>query len=500
LRIDNEEGFHPKLGESYPIVEAESRSGAFNSVEEASGSIGDGLLYLIQYDTTGAELVVAKASPTTLTTALSGEGKQGVSVTVKEGTPVRDSASLSGFSASSASGSVTYALYSDSTCTTQVASAGVGEVSDGVVGVSEAETLAPGTYYWQASYSGDRFNEPSISTCGSEVETVEGSGPTTVALAQPAAASQVGASFSLTATVTEAGVPRANVSVTFTVTGANSQVGSSTTNEAGQATFTYKGEHAGTDHIVASFLDKAGQTVISNEATETWTTPQQPPPPPSPTPKNKVLSSQTRLPAPVLGRTVNAEVVSGVVFVKLPTGAPLSLAGPLSTAFESLSKGLGFVPLSEARQIPVGSILETTHGVVKLTTATATAGKVQFGDFGAGIFKLLQNRKQRGLTELDIIDLRSPQQVCATLGKRASVAGRHLPSTVLGRLNSTDHGKFTARGQYSAATVRGTVYSVTNECAGTLTQVSRGEVSVRDFVRRKTITLFAGQHYLAKAP
>jgi hypothetical protein len=75
-----------------------------------------------------------------------------------------------------------------------------------------------------------------------------------------------------------------------------------------------------------------------------------------------------------------------------------------------------------------------------------------------------------------------------------------LSSSVLGRLNSSDHGKFTARGQYSAATVRGTVYSVTNECAGTLTAVSRGEVSVRDFVRRKTITLFAGQHYLAKAP
>ena len=32
--------------------------------------------------------------------------------------------------------------------------------------------LAAGTYYWQASYSGDSTNAASTSTCGSEVETV----------------------------------------------------------------------------------------------------------------------------------------------------------------------------------------------------------------------------------------------------------------------------------------------------------------------------------------
>jgi hypothetical protein len=50
------------------------------------------------------------------------------------------------------------------------------------------------------------------------------------------------------------------------------------------------------------------------------------------------------------------------------------------------------------------------------------------------------------------------------------------------------------------ATVRGAVYSVTNQCAGTLTKATRRIVSVRDFHRRKTITLFSSQHYLAKAP
>jgi hypothetical protein len=44
------------------------------------------------------------------------------------------------------------------------------------------------------------------------------------------------------------------------------------------------------------------------------------------------------------------------------------------------------------------------------------------------------------------------------------------------------------------------VWSVTNQCDGTLTKVTRGEVSVRDFRTRKTVTLFAGQSFLARAP
>jgi len=206
----------------------------------------------------------------------------------------------------------------------------------------------------------------------------------------------------------------------------------------------------------------------------------------------------TVVPRPVLGKTVNVDVVSGKVFVALPAGAHLSLAAPLDGAVESLSKGLHFVPITEASQIPVGSTLETTAGVARVTTATSTIGKTQEGEFGAGIFKLLQSRKQKGLTELNIVDNHTAKQVCASVGKKATAA--KLNSKVLGRLNSNAHGKFTTRGQYSAATVRGTAWNVTNQCNGTLTKVTRGVVSVRDFRRRKTVTVFAGQSYLAKAP
>jgi hypothetical protein len=246
-----------------------------------------------------------------------------------------------------------------------------------------------------------------------------------------------------------------------------------------------------TYNVRAVATNSAGSAAGANQ---TLVTPADPPPPP-----------------PVLGKSVNVTPVSGIVYIKLPPGATLAAFSPFSPfalgaqASEALTKGQAFIPLTEARQIPVGSILETTGGVVGLTTATTASrkGKLQSGNFGAGIFKLLQNRKQKGLTELNIIDNHSASRVCATIGKGkrkgGAYAAKHLSSKTLGRVNASAHGRFTVRGQYSAATVRGTVWNVGNRCEGTLTHVTRGVVLVRDFRRRKTITLFTGESYLAKA-
>jgi hypothetical protein len=54
-----------------------------------------------------------------------------------------------------------------------VTSAGEVTVSAGKAPPSEAKTLEHGTYYWQASYSGDEANEKSSSKCGDEVLTVK---------------------------------------------------------------------------------------------------------------------------------------------------------------------------------------------------------------------------------------------------------------------------------------------------------------------------------------
>ena len=73
------------------------------------------------------------------------------------------------------------------------------------------------------------------------------------------------------------------------------------------------------------------------------------------------------------------------------------------------------------------------------------------------------------------------------------------PKAVLGKLWGSGKGKFRTNGKYSAATVRGTIWLVQDQCNGTLTKVTRGTVQVRDFKRKKTITVKAGHSYLARA-
>jgi hypothetical protein len=325
--------------------------------------------------------------------------------------------------------------------------------------------------------------------------------PTLVTISSPSVITTTSAAF--TATVNPQGLETevhfeygpvlggaSAAAVTYGSVTPDQPVGSDFTNHTVTATVTGLLPNV-TYNVRAVATNSAGSATGANQ---TLVTPADPPPPP-----------------PVLGKAVNVMPVSGIVYIELPPGYALASAASVSPfssfsqgaqAVEALTKGQSFVPLTEARQIPVGSILEATHGVAGITTATTASkkGKVQSGDFGSGIFKLLQKRKQKGLTELDIINNFKANQVCTTLGKKARIASRHLSSKVLGQLRASGHGNFTARGQDSAATVRGTVWGVKNQCDGTLTHVTRGVVSVRDFIRRKTITLFTGQSYLARGP
>ena len=116
---------------------------------------------------------------TTVSTSLSGGGSSGAAISVPTGTAVTDQATLSGTNASEATGTVTYNVYSQSNCSVLVGG-GTAEpiTTPGTLPVSAPVTLAnAGTYYWQASYSGDTYNSSSTSSCGSEIETVTANSP-----------------------------------------------------------------------------------------------------------------------------------------------------------------------------------------------------------------------------------------------------------------------------------------------------------------------------------
>src|SRR5206468_1708335 len=112
---------------------------------------------------------VVNARPTTLTTNAGGPFLLGVDGTVA----LSDVAHLSG-GTSSAGGHITFMLFSDNACSTQVGD----DVTTAVNGADSKDYTspsisvnAPGTYYWVASYSGDPDNVGSSTTCGDPSES-----------------------------------------------------------------------------------------------------------------------------------------------------------------------------------------------------------------------------------------------------------------------------------------------------------------------------------------
>jgi hypothetical protein len=139
-------------------------NGAGTDTINASVTIGG----TTEHATATETWTVTKAATTT-TTSLTGGGQTGTSITVPAGTAVTDAATLSGANTATASGTVTYNVYSDSSCTTPAGAGGTETVTNGLVPSSNAVTFtAAGTYYWTASYSGDDNNASSASGCGSE--------------------------------------------------------------------------------------------------------------------------------------------------------------------------------------------------------------------------------------------------------------------------------------------------------------------------------------------
>jgi sugar lactone lactonase YvrE len=234
-------------------------------------------------------------------------------------------------------------------------------------------------------------------------------------------------------------------------------------------------------HTVQRFRDAAG-----------------PPPAPPAAAGPAPVAASPAVKAPVLGRAVNVQVVSGKVLVSTPAEAARARASQV--------KGRRFVPLSGARQIPVGSLLDTRRGTVRLTSARDSAGTTQSGTFASGVFQVLQSRRRsaKGLTELRLKG--SSFRTCSSRRSSARAAGETVANgaarrrRTVRRLRSNARGRFRTRGRYSAATVRGTRWEIRDRCDGTLTKVTRGSVVVRDLRRRRNVKLRTGRSYLAAAP
>ena len=144
---------------------------------------------------------------------------------------------------------------------------------------------------------------------------------------------------------------------------------------------------------------------------------------------------------------MNVEVVSGTVRIKQP-----------GRGSSGRSK--------EPAQIRMGSIIDATKGRVRVTTA-AGGGKTQTADFYDGIFKIIQTKGKRPIT-----DLRWSASSPAALEEGDSAAAKKRKGR---RLWGKGKGRFRTRGKRSSALVRGTTWLVEDRCNDTtLTRVRAG--------------------------
>jgi hypothetical protein len=267
------------------------------------------------------------------------------------------------------------------------------------------------------------------------------------------------------------GVASAGQTVQYAIVGPDAQAGSVKTDAQGHATISWVGGAQGTDTLTA-FVDTNGNgTHDPGEpqatATVDWTGAATP---------------------PVIGQSAGVRPVAGTVKIKLPPGFSARAAKRLGLE----GAAGGFVPLTIAKSIPIGSTLDTTKGTVQLFTATSqTQGKFQTGNFNGGQFKLGQTSKNP-LTTLTMGG--GSLNACHIGIPTGGAAAAHVR-----RLFGNAHGQYRTRGRNSSATVRGTQWTMTDTCAGTLTTVKRGSVLVRDFRLRKNKVVRAGHKYLARS-
>lgn len=207
--------------------------------------------------------------------------------------------------------------------------------------------------------------------------------------------------------------------------------------------------------------------------------------------------------APIPGKTVNVRVIDGDVFVKAPS-SNRSLAqiepGPQK----------GFVPLKGAATIPIGSTVDVEEGRVEMRSAATRTGAVQSAQFYSGVFQVRQRAAAAAAklaTQIKVrASLKRYRRICgpskgtaaSASGALADAAGKRKRKRVA-RLWGDGKGRYTTSGRSSAATVRGTIWLTEERCDGTLTKVTAGAVSVRDFARKRNVLVRAGKSYLARA-
>jgi hypothetical protein len=203
-------------------------------------------------------------------------------------------------------------------------------------------------------------------------------------------------------------------------------------------------------------------------------------------------------PAPGLGTSVDIAPMSGQVFIEVGGSTAHARSQAITT-------GTGFVPLTEARQIPTGSQIDSRYGKFRLTSASGKKGKLFSGTFGGSIVAVSQANKgaDKGLTTfrllLGVFPGAPNLNGCSTKTTNKASGGPAAEIASLSSVyHSSSHGRYRTRYGRASGSSLGTKWDTIVSCAGVRFKVFRGTVVVNDSARHKTVIVHAGQSYLAK--
>jgi hypothetical protein len=206
-----------------------SSSGTLTDGSASSGTLGpiDAVgTYYVQATFNGDTNNAAASSPCGTEVVSVGQTSPSVSTTlnpangsITAGGTFSDSASVLGLVSPSEGDTVTFDVYSSSTCTGTVLFTGTGTLSDGS---ASSGSLGPidnmGTYYVQATFNGDTNNAAASSSCGTEKVSVGQTHPSvSTALTPENGSITAGGTFSDSASVTGLVSPSVGDTVTFDV-------------------------------------------------------------------------------------------------------------------------------------------------------------------------------------------------------------------------------------------------------------------------------------------
>jgi len=182
------------------------------------------------------------------------------------------------------------------------------------------------------------------------------------------------------------------------------------------------------------------------------------------------------LPPPVAGKTFNIAPLDGIVTT--------------SCASESVRK------LEKPRQVTLDCQIDAERGTVSVTASKGSSGETQTAAFWGGLFDIDQEAGDDREAVMTLAGQRRCEKRAGSMGNRRILSrsgggGR--------RLWGSGSGNYKTAGSHGSATVRGTIWLVADRCDGsTLFKVRKGTVVVRDFIKKSSVVIEAGQSYVAR--